>query len=168
MNRDCCGEIEELLVDVADGVLADDVAGQVTSHLERCLRCRRLVEDLRQSIRCATILWQDNLHSTQVVPIRSRGLWRYVAVAAGVVLAVGAAWFSTGRPKPRPGTLTLAEMEQRIVAAGSAARLLAATDELQEQTTLRDVAESQYRYILAKYPDTEAAVQARAKLKTLR
>ena len=49
-----------------------------------------------------------------------------------------------------------------------AARLLATVDQLDSQASLRDVAESQYRYILAKYPETSAAKAAQLKLESLR
>jgi len=130
MNRDSCQAIEEMLVDFADGVLAHDEAERVSAHIEHCPHCRALLEALRQSLRCAEAIWQDNLSDTQTVRVRPRKLWRYVAVAAGVVLSLGSILIWFARQKPTVKTPTLAEMEYRIAAAGTAARLLAATDQL--------------------------------------
>jgi len=168
MNRDCCQAIEELLVDFADGALARDEAARVRAHTEHCPRCREMVEALGQSLRSAGIIWQDNLHSTRAVRVGRGSVWRYVAVAAGIVLAAGGLWYGSVRHRPAEKAPTLAEMEHRIVASGAAARLLVAAGQLETQASLRDVAEGQYRYILQKYPDTEAAGQARLKLESFR
>jgi anti-sigma-K factor RskA len=151
MNRAFCQTIEARLVD-----------------LEQCPTCRAMVDALRQSLRCADVIWQDNWRDAQTLPASGVGAWRYIAVAACIVVAAGGLWCWSVRRKPVTKTPTLAEMEQHISAAGAAARLLAATDQLQMQASLRDVTESQYRYILEKYPDTKAAVQARLKLESPR
>ncbi len=168
MNRDSCQAIEEMLVDFADGVLAHDEAERVGAHIEHCPHCRALLEALKQSLRCAEVIWQDNRYGTQAVRVSPWRLGRYGAIAAGVVLSLGSVlvWFA--HQKPAAKALTLAEMEHRIAAAGTAARLLAATDQFETQASLRDAAQSQYRYIVSQYPDTEAAVQARLKLKSFR
>jgi anti-sigma factor RsiW len=168
MNRDSCEEMEELLVDFADGALAGGEAERVGAHLERCPHCRAMVEALAQSLRCAEVIWQDNLRETQAARVGLRRLWRYFAIAAGVALSLGSVLFWSARHQPTTKAPTLAEVERHIVTAGTAARLLAATDQLETQASLRDVAQSQYRYILERYPDTEAAAQARLKLESLR
>lgn len=168
MNRDSCQVIEELLVDFADGALAHDEAERVSAHVEHCPHCHAMVEALRQSLQCAKVLWQDNLRDTQTVRSGARRVWRYVGVAAGLALSLGSVLFWSTRHKPAAKAPTLAEMEHRIASAGAAAQLLAATDQLETQASLQDVAQNQYRYIVAQYPDTEAAIQARLKLKSLR
>lgn len=168
MNRDSCQAIEERLVDFTDGTLAGDEEERVQAHIEHCPHCRATVEALRQSLRCAEVIWRDNLCDTQAVRVRPHRLWRRLAVAASTLLACGLAMFWSSRPRPLLEAPTLAEIEQRIAAAGTAARLLAATDQLEAQASLRGMAENQYRYILAKYPDTEAAVEARLRLKSFR
>lgn len=168
MNRDTCQTIEELLVDFVDETLTGADAARVRGHVEQCSDCRAMVQALRQSLQCAEVIWQDNAHSVG----RSRALrsqkWPYVAAAAGILLAAGVLLY---RPKPSPPPAsppTLAEIENRIAASGRAARLLARIDQLETQASLRDVAASQYRYIMEKYPDTTAAASARLKLESLR
>ncbi len=168
MNRDHCREIEELLVDLADGILAGEETTRVRSHLERCPHCRETFEALGESLQCAEAIWQHHLNDERAARTGSRRVWRYLAFAAGILLVCGAALFWPGRADPPAEAPTLAEIEQRIATAGTAARLLAATGQLETQASLRDVAENQYRYILTKYPDTEAAIQARRKLESYR
>jgi len=168
MNRDSCQITEEVLVDFADASLGAEEAARVREHIERCPRCRATVEALRQSLETAQAIWQDN--ACPVVRARTLPLhwWHYVAVAAAVLLAVGTlAYRPARRPAPADAP-TLAEIEHRIAQSARAARLLATVDQLESQASLRDVAESQYRYILAKYPETAAAKPARLKLESLR
>lgn len=168
MNRDSCQITEELLVDFADDVLGGKDTARVREHIERCPRCRATVEALRQSLEIAQVIWQDNacpVSCARPLPVQWR---RYAAVAAAVLLAVGAlAYWPARRPAPADAP-TLAEIEDRMAQSARAARLLATVDQLDSQASLRDVAESQYRYILAKYPETSAAKAAQLKLESLR
>jgi hypothetical protein len=81
-------------------------------------------------------------------------------------LAAGALFYRPTPELPAPSPPTLAEIENRIAASGRAARLLARIDQLDTQAALRDVARSQYQYLVEKYPDTTAAAAARLKLES--
>jgi len=167
MNRDPCQTVEELLVDFADDALPGAEAARVRQHIEQCPQCGVTVEALRQSLACAQTIWQDNArHRGRTRALQSHR-WRYVAVAAGILLAIGTLAYWPARHRPTGDVPTLAEIENRIAASGRAARLLARIDQLETQASLRDVAKSQYRYIMEKYPSTAAAESARLKLKTL-
>ena len=168
MNRDACQTIEELLVDFADETLTGAEADRVREHVERCPHCRTTVEALKQSLTCAETIWQANAHDVGQTRTRRSHGWRYIAAAAGILLAAGALLYRPARHQPAPSAPTLAEIENRIAASGRAARLLARVDQLETQASLRNVAESQYQYIVEKYPDTTAADSARLKLKSLR
>lgn len=163
MKRDTCQAMEERLVDFADDALPSAEATQVREHVEQCPHCRATVEALKQSLMCAETIWQDNTHH-----IGRSHKWHYVAAAASVALAISGFFYWPAHHQPAPNTPTLAEIENRIAAAGRAARLLARIDQLETQASLRDVAENQYQYILERYPDTAAAASARLKLKSLR
>jgi len=167
MNRDRCPEIQEKLVDFADGILSDDEAARIRGHIEQCAHCRATVEALGRSLETARAIWQDNLRDGR----RSRRphRWRYVAAAACVAIAVsGTFFFWSARRQPAASPPTMADIENQIAASASAARMLAAVDKLGTQPALRDIAESQYRYIIDKYPHTPAAEPARLKLESLR
>ena len=158
-----------MLIDFADDALSGAEAAQVRAHVEQCPQCRAMVTALRQSLEAAETIWQDNLppvqsHRTRVLQSRK---WRYVAAAASILLAVGTLAYWPSPPRPAPSAPTLAEIEDHIAASGRAARLLTRIDQLETQASLRDVAESQYRYIVQKYPDTTAAAAARLKLESL-
>ncbi|UCD52874.1 MAG: zf-HC2 domain-containing protein [Phycisphaerales bacterium] len=168
MNRDSSQNIKELLIDFADGVLTDAEATQIRAHLEQCPDCCATAQALRQSLQCAQAIWQDNaLPAARSRPWRLQK-WPYVAAAAGIFLAVGILLYRPTPQPPAPSAPTLAEIEDRIAASGRAARLLARVDQLETQALLRDVAQSQYRYLVEKYPDTPAAAAARLKLESLR
>jgi len=170
MNRDACQSMEEWLVDFADDALAGAEAARVREHIEQCPPCRSTVAALRQSLKAAETIWQENLGELHGRRGRTRRwrMWRYVAAAAGIALAVGTVFYRPTRHQPATDVPTLAEIENHVAASGRAARLLARVDQLETQTSLRDVAKSQYRYILEKYPVTDAAESARVKLKSLR
>lgn len=167
MKRDTCQIMEERLVDFADDALPSDQANQVREHIEQCPHCRETVAALNQSLTCAETIWQDNAHDVGRTQTTRSRRWRYVA-AAGILLTVS---IMIHRPVHRPpptSTPTLAEIENHIAESGIAARLLAATAQLEAQTSLQDLVESQYRHISEKYSDTTAAEPAHLKLKSLR
>ena len=170
MNPDRCPEIEEKLVDFADGVLSGAEAERVREHIEQCVDCRATVEALGQSLEAAQAIWQDNLRNDQAGrdPARRIHMAHYLAAAACVALAVTGAFYWPTRHQPVDSAPTLAEIESQIAASASAARMLAAVDKLGTQPALREIAKSQYRYIIDKYPDTPAAEPARLKLESLR
>ena len=168
MNQDSCQAMEEWLVDFADDALTGAEAARVREHLAQCSHCRATVEALRQSLKATEMIWQANARDAGRTRTTRRGRWRYVAAAAGVLLAAGILAHRPARHQPAPSEPTLAEIESRIAASGRAARLLARIDQLETQASLREVAESQYRYIVERYPDTTAAASARLKLESLR
>ena len=170
MNPDRCPEIQEKLVDFADGALSGAKAERVREHIEQCAECRETVEALGQSLEAAHAIWQDNLRDNHAGRGHARRIHigRYVAAAACVALAVAAAFYWSTRHRPAPSAPTMAEIESQIAASASAARMLAAASQLETQTSLRDVAENQYRYIVQRYPDTAAAEPARLKLESLK
>ncbi len=168
MNRDSCQITAELLVDFADDTLSDEEAARVHKHIEECPQCRATVEALKQSLGTAQAIWRDNAcpaSRARTLPLPWR---RYAAAAAAVLLAAGALMYRPARQPARADAPTLAEIEDRMTQSATAARLLATVDQLESQPSLRDVAESQYRYILVKYPETSAAKAARLKLESLR
>jgi anti-sigma factor RsiW len=170
MNRDRCPEMEEKLVDFADGVLSAAEATRVREHIHRCAHCRATVEALGQSLETAQAIWQDNLREDQAGRGHARRvrIGHYVAAAACVALAVGAAFYWSGSHRSVDSTPTLAEIENQIAASASAARMLAAVDKLGSRPALREMVESQCQYIIDMYPDTAAAEPARLKLEALR
>jgi len=168
MNRDSCQITGELLVDFADDTLSCEEAARVREHVEQCPQCRATVEALKQSLETAQAIWRDNAcpaSSARTLPLHWR---RYAAVAATVLLAAGALMYRPARQPARADAPTLAEIKNRMTQSAQAARLLVTVEQLESQASLRDVAKSQYRYILAEYPETSAAKAARLKLESFR
>jgi hypothetical protein len=170
MNPDRCPEIEEKLVDFADGVLSGAEVERVREHIEQCAHCQAIIEALGQSLEAAQAIWQDNLRDGQAGRGHARRIHmaHYLAAAACVALAIGGAFYWPTRHRPALSAPTLAEIENQIAASASAARMLAAVDKLGTQPALREIAKSQCRYIIDKYPDTPAAEPARLKLEALK
>jgi anti-sigma factor RsiW len=173
MNPEPCREMEERLVDYADGALPPEESRRIDQHVEQCDPCRRTVDALRESIQIAGTLWQDGYEDMKAVRVgqaKRLRVWnrRYVAVAASLVLAIGGAVLWSRLQGPAQAPPTLAEMERHITESAMAARLLAATDVLKEQATGQDVVEAEYQQILEHYPNTDAAAQVRLKLKSIR
>jgi hypothetical protein len=54
-----CQEINELLVDYADGELSGDIAAEVAEHLAQCPACQAKVKALTRSLAAAQAIWQD-------------------------------------------------------------------------------------------------------------
>ena len=185
MNPEPCREMEESLVDYADGALPPEESRRVAEHIERCDACRRTVEALRESIRIAGAVWQDTLQDIEPVcsdaarrfskecalagTLQTRvWSWRYAAIAASILLVIGGTLLWSVRSRRASAPPTLAEMERQISESATAARLLAATEVMKDQARELDVSEAQYRHILEYYPNTDAAAQVRLKLKSIR
>ena len=168
MNRDPCQTMEELLVDFADDALTGAEATRVREHVAQCPHCRATVEALRQSLEVAQTIWLDNAREVSRTGASQSRNWRYALVAACILLGGGTLLYRTTSQQPAGNAPTPAEIENRIAASGRAARLLARIDQLETQASLREVAESQYRYIVERYPDTPAATSARLKLESHR
>jgi predicted anti-sigma-YlaC factor YlaD len=167
MNNHDCSQIEELLVDYADSALDQSDVDKVTAHLAQCPNCRNTLSALIESLKLASAIWQDNLRQPPAAKTHRRSLtWRkYAAIAASIAILAAAAIICESKSQPKQPEPTLAQIEQQIEQAASAARLLAAADMLAPYTQTESIARNQYDYIVDAYPRTPAAVQAKEHLK---
>ena len=161
-----CKEIDEMLVDYADGRLTPSESDRVNEHLAKCRRCRNILKALHMSLELAGVIWEDGLAQTQLICIpaphkaKQRRWVRYAAVAASILLLITGyiIWHISAAPtEPQP---TFAEIERKISESASAARLLAAADMLAEYPDAETIVKQQYRYIAETYPETPAAAKA--------
>ena len=165
-----CKNIEEILIDYADGELPPGQNEQVTKHLAKCTPCRQLLKALQKSLELTEVLWNDNAAETeniadQKVPTVHRKTWRrYVAVAASIVVITAICLTQLTKEPPTEPPQTFEEIERKISNAASAARLLAATELLAETENFKDIVQQQYRYIVESYPETSSAEKARQEL----
>jgi len=165
-----CEKIEEMLVDYADGLLSSGESNKVAEHLENCVPCRRTLEALQKSLALTGVIWDDSLAETKdiriIIPGKIRNIpWtRYAAAAAGIILLLttSVVWRTLTRPVEKE--LNFAEIERRITEAGTAARLLAATELLAEYPDAQTIVKDQYRYIVETYPETSAANEVKLKI----
>jgi len=168
--RKPCKDIEDMLVDYADGRLSPSESSELTEHLAKCERCQRTLQALQRSLELAGVIWADSLAETEAIHIpisrkAGKSRWpRYAAIAASILLVVTCSivWRVLVRPASREPTF--AEIERKIAEAGSAARLLAATDLLAEYPDAETIVKQQYRYIVETYPETTAAAEAKLKI----
>jgi hypothetical protein len=167
-----CKNIENMLVDYADGRLSPGESGQVSEHLTRCENCRGLLDALQKSLDLAGVIWADGLAETKAIRIptlrkvRKSHRLRYAALAASILLVVSAftAWRALVKPVEIQKEPSFAEIERKITDEGTAARLLAATDLLADRPNAGTLVQSQYEYIVDRYPNTKAAAAAKAKI----
>ena len=165
-----CEKIEQMLVDYADGQLSQSDSNKVAKHLEKCERCQKILEALHEPLKLAGIIWEDGLTETQEIhsPIhgtRRKIPWsRYVAAAAGIILLLTTSIVLKSLIRPVEKELDFADIERRITEAGTAARLLAATELLAEYPDVQPIVKQQYRYIIETYPETSAANKAKLKI----
>jgi anti-sigma factor RsiW len=164
-----CKDIEQMLVDYADGQLSQSDSSTVAEHLAQCGNCHRLHNGLQKSLELAGVIWADSLAETEnirIPAIKTRKIprSRYAAIAASILLVATASvvWHTLSRPKA--SELTFAEIERKINESGSAAQLLAATELLAEQPNEQTFIQQQYRYIVERYPETSSAVKAKSKI----
>ncbi|MHC4536939.1 MAG: anti-sigma factor family protein, partial [Planctomycetota bacterium] len=162
-----CEKIKEMLVDYADGRLSPDESNQVAKHLEKCEHCRKILEALNKSLALAGAIWADGLSETQDIhtplPLKHREIhWtKYVAAAAGIILMLTTSIVWKALIKPVEKEINFADIERSITEAGTAARLLAATELLAEYPDAQSIVKEQYHYIVETYPETTAANKAR-------
>jgi predicted anti-sigma-YlaC factor YlaD len=165
-----CKEIEQMLVDYADGRLSAGESSEVAAHLAKCEDCRRTLEALKRSLQLAGVIWEDGLAETEAIrvpiPEKVRKFrWAgYAAIAAGILLIFTVSVIRhvlVGPPESEP---TLAEIERRISDSASATRLLAAADMLAKYTDTKAIAKRQYHYVVTKYPETTAAAEAKLRI----
>ena len=165
-----CKDIEQMLVDYADGQLSPSDSNKVAEHLAICEHCRKMLNGLQKSLELAGVIWTDAHTETENVRIPAvhttrRIHWtRYAAIAASILLLVTTYVVWQTLTRPTEAEPTFAEIEREIIDEGTAARLLAATDLLASKTHTRGMINSQYEYIVVHYPNTKAA--ARAKIRT--
>jgi hypothetical protein len=167
-----CEDIQEILVDYADGGLLPGQSSEVVEHLERCENCRKLLEALQKSLELATVVWQDGLKEAEAIKIPMRPKtgrihWlRYAAVAASILLVVTTLLVRRENNKSKVTELSFEEIERNIDDSGNAARLLAATELLADYPDAKEIVEQQYRYIAKTYPQTPAAEKIKLKIQT--
>jgi anti-sigma factor RsiW len=169
MTQKSCNEIEEMLVEYADGELSPSELSRVEAHLAGCERCRKTAEALRSSLELANALWRDGLTDAESIHISApRSRWRfwrqYAAVAASILVLLGAYFFRRDLGSLGKHEVTLAEIERKVTQAGNAARLLAATDLLAKYPAAEALAKRQYGYIIETYPDTPAAANVQFRM----
>jgi predicted anti-sigma-YlaC factor YlaD len=164
-----CKDIEQMLVDYADGQLSQNDSSKVAEHLAQCKECRKLLAAMQKSLELVGVIWADNLTETENIGIPSAKTgkfhWsRYAVIAASILLVATASvmWHTLTRPKENE--LTFAEIERKINESGSAAQLLAATELLAGQPDAQTLIQQQYRYIVERYPQTSSAVKAKSKI----
>lgn len=164
-----CKNIEQMLVDYADGQLSRNDTKKVVEHLAECESCRGILEGLQKSIELAGVIWADAYAETEniripAVKIRKIRWSRYAAIAASILLVATTfiVWHSPTSPKVNE--LTFAEIERKINESGSAAQLLAATELLAKQSDEKAFIQRQYRYIVETYPQTSSAIKAKSKI----
>ncbi|HIJ52500.1 MAG TPA: hypothetical protein HPP66_05020 [Planctomycetes bacterium] len=166
-----CKEIDKMLVDYADGQLSASESSEVAEHLTKCEQCQRTLQALQRSLELAGVIWEDGLAETEAiripVPHKTRKIhWpRYAAVAASILLVVTISVVWRALVKSTEKEPTFAEIERRITESCSAARLLAAADLLDKYTDTKAIAKRQYHYVVKKYPETPAAVEAKLRIK---
>jgi anti-sigma factor RsiW len=112
VDRMTCHELHDQLPDLVDGTIDESVRDAIDEHLASCESCRVLVADLRRVRQAAALLERPSVPSgawnrlatrlrdegiarpaAASVP-RSRPSWAWIAVAAVLLLAVGAALYS--------------------------------------------------------------------------
>ena len=165
-----CENIEQMLVDYADGQLSPSKSSKVTEHLATCEHCRKMLNGLQKSLELAGVIWTDSLAETENVRIpatktRKIHWFRYAAIAASilVVATTSIVWHILVRPTG--SELTFAEIERKIAESGSAARLLAAAELLSEYPKAETIVKQQYQHIIETYPETAAAAKAKLRIK---
>jgi anti-sigma factor RsiW len=164
-----CENIEQMLIDYADGQLSPGDSSMVTEHLAKCEHCRRLLARLQKSLKLAGVIWADGLaeiENIRIAATKNRKIpWlRYAAIAASilVVATTSIVWHTLTRPKE--SEVTFAEIERKITESGSAARLLAAAELLSEDPKAQTIVKQQYQYIVETYPETNSAIKAKSKM----
>jgi len=174
-----CDKIRERLVDYVDGELSERDAAEVQEHLGRCDRCRAAVDALRRSLDLARVIWTDAQEQLKTVKVHilPRSAWflrpRAALAAACILLVItGSILWKHLSPSPTPTSrgpaeTTLAEIKRTISRSAISIQLLASANILAEYPDGRAIAQEHYRYIVAAYPETDAAAKASAQLKSL-
>ena len=170
MTGKSCREIEQMLVDYADGQLSPGQSSEVAEHLAGCQRCSDALKALQRSLELVQVVWEDGWADAQAIHIskrvKTREIPRWAHATAAAALAVAACWaFWHYLNRPAPQALTVAEIERRITDEGMAARLLATAELLAAKPHAEELVKSQYNYIVERYPSTEAAATAKTRIR---
>ena len=165
-----CEDIEQMLVDYADGQLSPSDSSKVAEHLAQCEECRKVLDTLHKSLELAGVIWADAHTETENVRIpaaKTRKIrWsRYAAIAASILVVATTSIVWRTLVKPKGSELTFAEIERKITESGSAARLLAAAELLGEIPEAEAIVKQQYRHIVDTYPETTAAAKAKLRIR---
>ena len=165
-----CEDIEQMLVDYADGQLSPSDSSMVAEHLAKCEQCRRLLAGLQKSLELAGVIWADAYTETEKIHVpaatKRKIRWsRYATIAAGILLVAAASVVWRTFTRPKASELTFAEIERKITESGSAARLLAAAELLSDNPNAQTIVKQQYQYIVETYPETKAATKAKLRIK---
>jgi len=164
-----CKDIEDVLVDYTDGLLAADESELVAEHLSECVGCRELLKALGKSLELAEVMWDDNTADVEKiavpkVPRSRRRMWRRYVAAASIVVIGSIGLMQFRQTPPAAPVPTFEEIERKISEAGSAARLLAAAELLAEHEDVKDLVQKQYQYIVESYPETPAATKTQLRI----
>ena len=169
-----CKEIADLLVDYSDGQLPEEKSQIVERHLKKCHNCRKYLIYLQQSLDIVQGIWQEGFAEIESVGISvsAKPRWntrrKYTAIAAGLLIAVGIVSVCMQKTLQRPtDVLTAEQVERKISNSASAVRLLATADLLREYDGVKDILSKLYEHIIAMYPDTSAAMEAKTRIKSL-
>ena len=165
-----CEDIEQMLVDYADGQLPPSGSNKVAEHLAKGEECRRVLDTLQKSLELAGVIWADSLEETENTHIpatKTRKIrWpRYAVIAASILVVATTSIMWRKLINPKESELTFAEIERKIIESGSAARLLAAAELLSENPKAETIVKQQYQHIVKTYPETAAAAKAKLKIK---
>ncbi len=167
-----CNDIQEMLVDYADGLLPPAESNDVVGHLAECDDCQKVLAALQKSLKLAKIVWEDGLNEAQAIktpsiPKTVKIHWlRYAAIAASILIitAVSVLLCFSKKPEAKQPALSFEEIEKNINDSGNAARLLAATELLAQSPQDKEFVEEQYRNIVERYPQTSAAERIKSKI----
>jgi len=166
-----------LLVDFADGEAGREDADRLRDHLSSCPGCRETLAALSTSLARAQAVWAADLEAIQSPPValpRRRRWWRRSLIGAAAVAAaallVAVLWPPAGgAPQERPeradsGDRSVASLEREIWRIGVAEQSLAIAEQLDQTPGGRPYAVSRWEFVVAHFPETEAAGRARARL----
>ncbi|MBN2591073.1 MAG: zf-HC2 domain-containing protein [Sedimentisphaerales bacterium] len=167
-----CENIQEMLVDYSDGLLAQEENRIVSQHLDKCENCRKLSKALNRSLELSNVIWEDNLREIENVKIQELSKtkkvpWlRYASIAASILIVVttGILWRSLNQPQKPEVELSFEEIEKNINDSANAVRLLAATQLLENYPDYKELVDNQYQYIAQRYPDTSVAKNIKLKI----
>lgn len=170
-NTTTCNRIEDRLIDYADNQLAADISVQITDHLAHCRNCRQKLNALKKSLALTQSIWQQNLSQIQdiEIPAAKKAMPKFIlpaaAAAAAAIIITAGLFLIPGTPTAPTEEISpeviMAQIERQINHAGTAAKHLAAAQQLKIYPDGETMVQNQYRYIVKTYPNTTAAAKAK-------